>query len=144
MGSKSKGHHTCPQAPMPPTLTLQTKFITTTAPTSSTLTQEIPHQSKTPILQEVPPWSKTPIVQQITPTVCAVHFQSSDNDSDSDIEDFDTSTGSDSESEDGLIPKPDGEVKRPNHGGYNLQLALNWDERLFCAMKVCEVFFSKQ
>ena len=129
---------------MPPTLTLQTEFIVTTTPPSSTLTQEIPHWSKMPILQEVPPWSKTPIVQQITPTICAVHFQSSDDDSNSDIKDFDTSMGSDSESEDGLVPKPDGEVERPNHGGYNLQLALNWDERLFHVMKVHEVFFSKQ
>ena len=44
-----------PQAPMLPMLTLQTEFIAITTPTSSTLTQEVPHQSKTPTPQEVPP-----------------------------------------------------------------------------------------
>ena len=52
-----------PQTPMVPMLTLQTNFISTTNP-SSILTQQVPHQSKTPILQEVgpQPQSQTPIV----------------------------------------------------------------------------------
>ena len=108
---------------MLPTLTLQTEFIAITTPTSSTLTQEVPHRSKTPTPQEVPPRSKTPIVQQITPkspisqeTVRTVHFQSSD-DLDLSSDDSGTPMGSDSKSEDGLIPKPVGEVERPNQIG---------------------------
>jgi len=50
-----------------------------------------------------------------------------------------------SESEDGLIPKPVGENERPNRGGYNLELALNWDKQRFSDMKVRKnSFFSPQ
>ena len=54
-----------PQIPMLPMLTLQTEFISTTNP--SILTQEVPHQSKTPILQEVQPQpqSQTHIMHEV-------------------------------------------------------------------------------
>lgn len=133
-----------PQDPMLPTLTLQTEFIATTTPSSSTLTQEVPCRSKTPTIQNSSSRSKTHIAQRVTPqspvpqqTVRTVHFQPSD-DSDSDDSDQFNSGAllSDSDEEDGLIPKPAGEVERPNRGGYTLQLALDWDDKLFNSMKV--------
>ena len=153
-------YETGPQTPMVPMLMLQTEFISTTNP-SSILTQEVPHWSKTPILQEVGPQpqsqtpivcgvqhrSWTPIVQEIfsIPSPISHHrvwFQSeSANDSDSISNQLGASIASDSDS-DGLIPKPHGEVKRPSHGGYTLELelTLNWDKKYFCQVQVCEMF----
>jgi len=137
--------------PQVPRLTLQTEFIPTMT-SSSILTQEVPYRSRTPILKEVPHRSQTPIVQQIAPkspipqqTAHTVRFQSpSTDDSDSSSDEFGASVES-SESEDGLIPKPVGENERPNRGGYNLELALNWDKQRFSDMKVRKnSFFSPQ
>ena len=147
-----------PQTPMVPTLTLQTEFISTTNP-SSILTQEVPHRSKTPILQEVGPQpqyqtpivcgvrhrSQTPIAQEIfsisSPTFHhRVQFQSeSTDDSDSIGDQLGASIASDSD-EDGLIPKPHGEVERPSCGGYTLELTLNWDKKYFRQVQVREMF----
>ena len=123
------------------------------------LTQEVPHRSKTPILQEVRPqpksqtpivygvWhrSRMPITQEILsiPSPTSHHrvwFQSgSTDDSDSISDQIGASIASDSD-EDGLIPKPHGEVERPSHGGYTLELALNWDKKYFHQVQVREMF----
>ena len=44
------------------------------------------------------------------------------------------------EEDDGLIPKPQGEAWRPNHGGYNLELELSWDVKCYCSLKVSTLF----
>ena len=49
------------------------------------------------------------------------------------------SIASDSD-EDGLIPKPHGEVERPSCGGYTLELTLNWDKKYFHQVQVREMF----
>ncbi|KAG2135314.1 hypothetical protein DEU56DRAFT_913417 [Suillus clintonianus] len=41
------------------------------------------------------------------------------------------------DSKDSKIPKPDGEVGRPGRGGYNLEMALNWDDEHFKNLKAC-------
>ena len=147
-----------PQTPMLPTLMLQTEFISTPNP-SSILTQEVPHRSKTPTLQDIQPQprsqtpivrgvrhrSRTPIVQEIIPIPSptshhTVRFQSdSTDDSDSISDRLGASIASDSD-EDGLIPKPHGEVERPSRGGYTLELALNWDKKYFRQVQVREMF----
>ena len=146
-----------PQIPMLPTLTLQTEFISTTNP-SSILTQGVPLRSKTPILQEVQPQprsqtpivhevrhrSQTPIAQEIIHTPPTSHhtvrFRSElTDDSDSLSDRLGASVASDSD-EDGLIPKPHGEVERPSRGGYTLELALNWDQKYFRQVQVREMF----
>ena len=69
-----------------------------------------------------------------------VRFQSeSTDDSDSIGDQLGASIASDSD-EDGLIPKPHGEVKRPSRGGYTLELALNWDKKYFHQVQVREMF----
>ena len=45
------------------------------------------------------------------------------------------STTSDGSS-DQLIPKPQGQAGRPNRGGYNLEVALNWPPKTFTKMQV--------
>lgn len=61
-----------------------------------------------------------------------------DPDSDVDRSESDTSEGSDSGG--GLIPKPEGEVGRPNRGGYNLEEVLcgkhGWQVEDFRRIKV--------
>lgn len=39
--------------------------------------------------------------------------------------------------DDGLIPKPPGEVGRPSRGGYTLKTALGWSEKDYLRVKVC-------
>lgn len=147
-----------PYTPMQPTLTLQVEFLPTTNPSSSILTQDVPHRPRTPVLpeivrhhesqapvvREVRHRSPTPAVQEITPsyTPHTVRFQSDSSDSDnwdSMSNDLGASVASDSE-DNGLIAKPDGGVERVNRGGYNLELALNWDKKLFRRLTVRSTF----
>ena len=147
-----------PQTAMLPMLMLQTEFISTPNP-SSILTQEVPHQSKTPILQDIQPQpqsqtpiicgvqyrSRTPIMQEIIPIPSptshhTVWFQSdSTNDSDS-ISNWLGALIASDEDEDGLIPKPHREVERPSCGGYTVKLTLNWDKKYFHQVQVHETF----
>ncbi|KAG2747124.1 hypothetical protein P692DRAFT_20704332, partial [Suillus brevipes Sb2] len=39
------------------------------------------------------------------------------------------------DSKDSKIPKPEGEAGRPGRGGYNLEMALNWDDDRFKNLK---------
>ncbi|KAG1767308.1 hypothetical protein EV702DRAFT_1050411 [Suillus placidus] len=49
------------------------------------------------------------------------------------------------DSKDSKIPKPDGEAGRPGRGGYNLEMALNWDDEHFKNLKKhCDVSKSKK
>ena len=69
-----------------------------------------------------------------------VQFQSeSTNDLDSISNQLGALIASD-EDEDGLIPMPHGEVKRPSCGGYTLKLTLNWDKKYFHQVQVHEMF----
>ena len=64
-----------------------------------------------------------------------------DND-ESDNDEASTASSEDSEGSEGsegsetLIPKPQGQVGRPNRGGYNLEVALNWPPPLFSKVQV--------
>jgi hypothetical protein len=62
--------------------------------------------------------------------------------SDSGGDEASTASSEDSEGSEGseasetLIPKPQGQVGRPNRGGYKLEVALNWPPPLFSKMQV--------
>ncbi|THU94034.1 hypothetical protein K435DRAFT_860943 [Dendrothele bispora CBS 962.96] len=49
----------------------------------------------------------------------------------SDSEDSEGNTDTEGET----VPKPQGEMGRPNRGGYNLQAALNWDDEKYSEVK---------
>jgi len=67
--------------------------------------------------------SSTPKLRDLTP--------GTDSDDESESDSLDSAT-----SEDHLIPKPDGEAGRPGQGGYNLEVALGWEHKKYCRIKV--------
>jgi len=69
------------------------------------------------------PSSSTPKLRDLTPGT------DSDDGSESD-------SSASATSEDHLIPKPDGEAGRPGRGGYNLEVALGWEHKKYCRIKV--------
>jgi hypothetical protein len=60
----------------------------------------------------------------------------SDNDEASTASSEESEGSETSEASETLIPKPQGQVGRPNRGGYKLEVALNWPPPLFSKMQV--------
>ena len=56
--------------------------------------------------------------------------------SDSDLSSLTDSDSEDDDDDNDLIAKPEGEVGRPGHGGYNLEEALSWPGKEYRQLKV--------
>lgn len=123
-----------PSAPAPsmPVLTVQSEFIRSPNESPSILTQEVPlRPNKRQFSRNDCEQSPAKKLRFTTPS------QESASSSDSqDGPDDGKSIPSDDEEDDGLIPKPPGEARRPKSGGYNLELELNWDAKHWNSLKV--------
>ena len=113
-----------------PVLTYQTKFMSPPNESLSILTQDVPtHANKQPPSQNE---LRDPPTKKIRFTSPAKSSESNGSQSGPD----DGESVSSDEEDDGLIPKPQGEAWRPNHGGYNLELELSWDVKHYHSLKV--------
>jgi hypothetical protein len=76
----------------------------------------------------IPPRAPTPKVVKLVSFTAEQFTPNSDASTYSSLSSLD--------SKDSKIPKPEGEAGRPGRGGYNLEMALNWDDDRFKNLKV--------
>ncbi|KAF9233013.1 hypothetical protein BU15DRAFT_80559 [Melanogaster broomeanus] len=77
------------------------------------------------------PYTKKPLKRDCASSK-AINSSSDDEGS---IESSDDESTLSTSSEDSKIPKPSGEPGRPGRGGYNLEIALGWNQKLFVKFK---------
>ena len=137
-------------APSPsyPLLTCQTDLAFSSPVPAVTATEELTQLSTLPshalshapcrTPKHVPSRSSSPYVVPMPKIKQRVVFAAKEDDSSSESSESsessvltDISDLSSDESDDQLIPKPQGQAGRPNRGGYNLEMALNWPPKTF-------------
>jgi hypothetical protein len=135
------GNDTAPP-PFAPMLSDQLELFGNTSRSSYPLLKDKPAKKSLPkTTHSRSPYSKRSQTQTRSYTSTASTTEESDLSSASSS---DSDESSSTLSEDSKVPKPPGEPGHPGRGGYNLESAVNWNQKAFSKLKVsalCTMFF---